>query len=448
MAKQSNVLDFPVVHPHAAGIDIGSRSNWTCIGRGPDAVREFGVFTEDHHELARYFKANGVQTIAMESTGVYWKSLFLLLQAYDFEVILVNATQVKNVKGKKTDVQDCQWIWQLHSVGLLSASFQPDEFTEELRTLNRHRKSLIEGASRCVAKMQKALTLMNIQLPLVLSDIMGKSGQAIIGAILSGQRNAEQLAQLADARVKADQATIAKALTGFYKEQHLFTLQQCWDLYHFHQRQLHQCDARMEQLLQKWAEESGQAELAYTPQKKKYKHKNEPAFAVERYAYQLSDGTDLTAIEGVGRGTVLTLMAEVGIDLYRKFPSAKQFVSWLGLCPNRRLSGGKVLSSKTRKNKHRLAVAFRQAANTAGNQRDTSLSHFFRRIALRKGRKVAITATARKIAVLVYNLLANRQSYQPQDTQHYEQQLRKKKIKDIQRTIRKHHISAAELAIV
>lgn len=268
MANQSKHVHFPLVNPHSAGIDIGSRSNWVCIGQQADAIRHFGVFTEDHHEMARWLQANRVQTIAMESTGIYWKSLFLILQAYGFEVILVNASQVKNVKGKKTDVKDCQWIWQLHSVGLLSASFQPDEFTEELRTINRHRKSLIEGASRYVAKMQKALTLMNIQLPIVLSDITGKSGQAIISAILSGERDGRRLAQLADPRVKADKATIAKALTGYWHEQHLFTLDQCWQMYHFHQKQISQCDTRIEDLLQAKVEQTGQRELVYAPKKK------------------------------------------------------------------------------------------------------------------------------------------------------------------------------------
>lgn len=269
MAKSSKHLPFPMVNPHAGGIDIGSRINWVCIGQGSDCIRSFGVFTQDHHDMAAWLKSNGVQTIAMESTGFYWKSLFLILQSYGFEVILVNASQVKNVKGKKTDIKDCQWIWQLHSVGLLSASFQPDEFTEQLRTINRHRKSLIEGASRYVAKMQKALTLMNIQLPVVLSELMGKSGQAIIQAILKGQRDGKRLAQLADPRVKADQATLVKALTGYWHEQHLFTLEQCWHMYQFHQQQISQCDARIEELLQDKSVQTGQQELVYTPPKKK-----------------------------------------------------------------------------------------------------------------------------------------------------------------------------------
>ena len=268
MAKSNRSAKFQVVHPNAAGIDIGSRSNWVSIGEASDHIREFGVFTEDHHELARWLKLHKVKSVAMESTGFYWKSLFLILQSYGFEVILVNARHVKNVKGKKTDVQDCQWIWQLHRVGLLSPSFQPDEFTEELRTINRHRKSLIEGASRYVAKMQKALVLMNIQLPVVLTDITGKSGQAIISAILAGQRDGKKLAELADPRVKADRATITKALTGYWHAQHLFTLRQSWQMYQFHQSQISECDAQIESLLKAKVEQSGQQELVYEPEKK------------------------------------------------------------------------------------------------------------------------------------------------------------------------------------
>lgn len=447
MAKQSDSLSFSMVNPQAAGIDIGSRINWTCIGPKSDDIRSFGVFTEDHHEMARWLQSHQIKTIAMESTGFYWKSLFLILQSYGFEVVLVNAAQTKNVKGKKTDIKDCQWIWQLHSVGLLCASFQPDEFTEELRTINRHRKSLIEGASRYVAKMQKALTLMNLQLPLVLSDITGKSGRAIIEAILAGQRDGDQLAKLADPRVKADKATIAKALTGYWHEQHLFTLEQCWQMYKFYQKQISQCDTRIEALLQTKAEQTGQNELVYTPpQKKKYKRKNDPDFEVAQYAYQFSDGIDLMAIDGVGRTTILTLMTEVGLDLDQKFPSAKHFTSWLGLCPNKKVSGGRVLSSKTRRNKHHLALAFRQAANSVGNQKDTALSGFFRRIAFRKGRKAAITATARKIAVITYQMITKQQAYLPQDLEQYQQKLRNKKIKDIQRTMKKLQIEASEIA--
>lgn len=270
MSKQS--LSFSLVNPHAAGIDVGSRSHWVCVGEGADCIREFGVFTHDTYEMIALLEEYLVKTVAMESTGFYWKPLFLMLQAHGFEVYLVNAGHTKNVRGKKTDVSDCQWIWQLHSVGLLQASFQPDDFTEELRTYARHRRYLVQGASRQVAKMQKALTVMNIHLPVVLSDITGKSGRDIIGAILGGERDGGKLAHLADPRVKADKQTIARALTGSWQPQHLFELRQAWDMYHFHQKQIAECDTCMEKILQQKVEQTGQAELVYEPKKKAPPH--------------------------------------------------------------------------------------------------------------------------------------------------------------------------------
>lgn len=267
MAKKK--LDFPLVNDHAAGIDVGSRFHVVSHGKQKGQTKQFGVFTEELHQLCQWLQSKSVKTIAMESTGFYWKQLFVMLQSYGFEVYLVNASFTKNIRGKKpSDMADSQWIWQLHSVGLLPASFQPDEFTEELRTYVRHRKSLIEGASRYVSKMQKALILMNIQLPIVLSDITGKSGRAIIKAILDGQRDGLKLAQLADKRVKADKQTLAKALTGQWQDQHLFELRQCWEMYHFHQTQIEQCDQRIEALLESKVETSGQNELYYDPKKK------------------------------------------------------------------------------------------------------------------------------------------------------------------------------------
>ena len=266
MAKRT--VKFSMVNPHAAGVDVGSKSHWVCAGDGKEFISEFCVFTEDLHRMAKWLKSLEIQTIAMESTGFYWKSLFLLLQDYGFEVILVHAAHIKNVRGKKTDVKDCQWIWQLHSAGLLSASFQPDTFTEAVRTYTRHRRSLIEGAARYISKMQKAMVRQNIHLSVVLTDITGKSGQAIIAEILKGERDSKKLAALADYRVKADKSTIAKALTGHWKVAHLFELQQAWDTYHFYHSQIATCDQQIEQLLQKEIERKGQNDLVYEGQKK------------------------------------------------------------------------------------------------------------------------------------------------------------------------------------
>lgn len=269
MANSRSKVSFQLVNPHAAGIDVGSKSNWVCVGEGKDQVREFGVFTEDHHALAKWLQSHQVKTIAMESTGIYWKPLFLVLQAYGFELLLVNASHVKNVRGKKTDMSDCHWIWQLHRAGLLQGSFQPDEFTEELRTYNRHRQNLIEGAAQQISRMQKALVLMNLQLPVVLTDITGKSGQAIIQAILNGERDGHKLAALADGRVRASKEKIAKALNGQWHKQQLFVLQQSWDHYHFYQKQIKVCDQQIEQQLLARSEQTGQHELVYEPVKKK-----------------------------------------------------------------------------------------------------------------------------------------------------------------------------------
>lgn len=446
MSKPKQSVSFSLINANAAGIDIGSKSNWVCVGEQEEQTRQFGVFTDDHHDLAKWLEFHNVKTIAMESTGIYWKPLFLILQAYGFEVLLVNATHIKNVRGKKTDISDCQWIWQLHRAGLLKGSFQPDEFTEELRTYNRHRQSLIEDAARCISRMQKALILMNIQLPVVLTDITGKSGQAIIGAILNGQRDPKSLAALADYRVKASQEEIIKALTGQWHKQQLFTLRQAWELYHFYEKQIRECDTQIDLLFKEKTKQTGQRELVYAPSKKKERSKNAPALDLGTYAYQLCDGVDLLQIDGVGYNLVMTLAAEVGFNLTKDFGSAKQFASWLSLSPNKRITGGKVLSSKSKKNKNRLAYAFRQAANAAGRQKESVLGNFFRRISYRKGRKVAITATARKMAVIVYHMIANNQGFVPQGVEEYQQKVRVQKIKYLQKEILKLGVNPTELA--
>lgn len=279
MAKVQAPIEFTVLNPHAGGIDVGSRSHWVSTGCGEGQSKEFGVFTKDLHSLCQWVKAQGVNTIAMESTGFYWKQLFVMLQSYDVEVYLVNASYTKNIRGRKpSDLSDSQWIWKMHSVGLLPASFQPDDFTEELRTYTRHRKRLIEGASQCDNRMQKCLTLMNIQLPVVLSDITGKSGMAIIEAILSGERDGKKLAQLANDRVKTDKATIAEALTGFWRADHLFELEQHWQMYHYHRQQLDTCDEKIDALLDARVHQTNQIELVYEPQKKNGGKRMRPHF--------------------------------------------------------------------------------------------------------------------------------------------------------------------------
>lgn len=266
--KSAKKVYFPLINSHACGIDVGSRSHWVCVGPGQKDVREFKVFTEDLHELCRWLQSYNVETVAMESTGFYWKSLFLLLQSYGFEVFLVNARHTKNMRGKKTDISDCQWIWQLHCAGLLTNSFQPDDFTEELRTYVRQRKYLIKGATRYIAKMQKSMVLMNVHLSVVLSDITGKSGLRIINAILSGQRNGEALAKLADRRVKADFETISKALQGSWREGHLFELKQSKEMYDVYRNKIAECDVAIEKILREHVKTTGKEELVFNGKKK------------------------------------------------------------------------------------------------------------------------------------------------------------------------------------
>lgn len=370
--------------------------------------------------------------------------MFLLLQSYDFEVLLVNAYHIKTI-GKKTDVKDAQWIWRLHTAGLLQGSFQPDEFTEQLRTYNRQRQSLIQEASRHINKMGKSLVLMNLHLPVVLRDITGKSGQQIIKAILDGERDGKALAALADYRVKKSKATIAKALTGIWHEEHLFTLQQSWEMYEYLQKQIQSCDEKIEKLLRQKVESTGQNDLDYAPEKKKRPAKNAVNIEIERYAYQLTDGIDLMEIEGVGVNTIMTLIAEVGLDLKEKFPTANHFASWLGLTPNRKITGGKVISNKSKKNKHPLATAFKQAANAIGNRKDGALNNFFRRIAFKKGRRKAITATARKLSVIIYNMLVHKQAFQPALLQNQQNRIRQVKIRSIQKIAKEYDIDLKDV---
>lgn len=367
------------------------------------------------------------------------------MQQSRFEVILINARHLKNVKGKKTDVVDSKWIQMLHSLGLLEASFQPDNFTEEIRTYTRHRKSLIDTSSRYITKMNQALTLMNIQVGTVIADLSGKSGQSIIKAILAGERDAKKMAALADIRVKASPETIEKSLVGNWREEHLFELQQSYDLYHFYWEKIRECDSKIEKLLVQSVLGTTVEVTSYKSLKKKKKNKNDPGFKVEKYAYQLTGGIDLMAIDGVNVSTILSLISEIGKDL-SKFPSAKHFSSWLRLAPNNKKTGGKVIKSHTPKKKNNFALALMSAANAIGLGKGP-LSGFFKKITLKKGRVAAIIATARKLSVIIYNMLVNKQqfNYQLANPQLSE---RDNKLSHIKRQMKKWNISQEELSIV
>lgn len=452
--KKDTTKDYesmPVVHQHAAGIDVGSKSHFVCIGQHEGGVREFGCYTRDLQELCDWLKDNQIKTVALESTGSYFRPLLILLQANGLNPILVNGKYTKNVKGKKTDVMDCQWIQKLHSMGMLEGSFIPDLFTETLRQYCRHRCSLIEDAAGYISKMQKALRMTNIRLDSALTDILGVSGIAIIKAILKGERNPETLASLADFRVKKSKEEIALALTGDWREEYLFELKQSYEVYLYFQEKIKECDQEIERLLNVKVEDNekidGEARLEYNGKSKPVSKKNDLKIDIAKLSYQLSGGVDLFQIEGIGKGTIMTLLSETGIKM-EAFPDAKHFSSWLHLSPNNKKTGGKVFSRRTQKGKNRLADALRHAANSVGNKKKGSLRHFFKRIEMRKGRVAAITATARKLAVIIYNMLTKVEVYRPLDQTEYLNKIRTNQIRSLQKKINQLKVIPEELHFV
>lgn len=434
-------LSLEVIHPHCAGIDVGSRFHMVAIGQGKEDVRKFGVFTEDHQHLISWLRSNGIVSVAMESTGSYWQTLFDALQEAGFEAILVNGNHVKNVKGKKTDVQDCTWIQKLHSLGLLSGSFLPQVELQKLRTYYNHRQYLVNQTTRYVNKMQKAMRLMNIRLEVVLNDIMSKSGRAIIEAILQGERDPEKLAGLANYRVKKSKEEIAKSLEGNWRDDLLYELEDCLSLYDQYCARIKSCDHHFESKIVQLNKDS--EPITSRPTKRKVASKFSPDFNVERLAHQYF-GVNLCEIGGVSHNTVLCMMTHMGHDI-NKFPTSKHFCSWLRLCPNNKISGGKILSSRTPKGKNRLAIAIRQAANSVGNHKNHPMASFFKRIAFRKGREAAVTATARKLAVTFYHMITKKQDYAPFNYENHSEQMRNRQIQALKRKIFSLNLGQEEL---
>lgn len=380
--KTDRYEKMPVVHSAAAGIDVGSRSHFVAIDQNKEDVKEFGVFTEDLHELCKYLVAAGRTTVALESTGSYWQPLFVLLQQYNLNPILVNGKFTKNVKGRKTDVQDCQWIQKLHTMGMLEGSFLPDLFTEKIRQYYRHRQTLVDDAASFINKMQKALRLINIRLDSVLRDVMGRSGKDIIEAILKGERDPKVLASLVQPTVKASKAEIISALTGDWREEYVFELKQCYEIYQHYHKKIDECDETIKKLLTEEIErkqkEENLAKAVGIKIKKKKARKNEARINVQQLAVDLTGGVDISSVEGVGLGLVLCIIAETGLDL-KSFPTAKHFSSWLGVAPDIKKTGGKVISTRTRKGKGRLAKAFMYSANAIGNMKTGAIWFIFLR---------------------------------------------------------------------
>lgn len=419
-----------VVNRYAAGIDVGSRFHYVAIGQKAEDVKKFGVYNEDLKQLLDWLKENKITTVAMESTGTYWQSLFAFLQQGGLEVYLCNGKFTKNIKGRKTDVQDCQWIQKLHSLGLLTSSFLPDLATEQLRTYCRHRSSLLETSAMTTQKMQKYLRLLNLRLDVVVKDVCGLTGLLIIEAICKGETNPEVLASFRHGNCHKSEQEIAKALQSNGREDYLFGLQQEFDLYKTLQSKIEDCDLAMAKLLAEQinADETKKSLQAESKPHKKV-NKNAPKnMDLNQLSYQYFDGVDLMCIEGVSHGTVIALMSEVGSEGIKKFETAKQFTSWLRLCPNTKISGGKVLSKKIAKGSNRLKIALRQAANAIGKLKDTHLSDFFNRISYRRGRAAAVSATARKLAVIIWNMIVKHVPYNPPSQYLFLDQKRKMKL--------------------
>lgn len=423
-------LSMEVVNPHAAGIDVGSRSHFVAIGQAITDVKEFGVYDCDLQNLVKWLLTNKITTVAMESTGTYWQNLFTVLQNAGLEVILCNGKFTKNIKGRKTDVQDCQWIQKLHTLGLLTGSFLPDEETEKLRTYCRHRTSLIGLAADTTKKMQKYLRLLNLRLDVVVKDVTGLTGLTIIEAICNGETDPYILASYRNGNCKKTEEEIAKALFGNGRQDFLFALKQEFELYKNYQEKIDKCDVAIERLIKDWINKDEEKKNLKTDQKPhKRVNKNAPKnFDLNQVAYQYFNGIDLMSIEGVSHSTVIALMSEVGYEGMKKFNSSKQFASWLKLCPNTKISGGKILSSKIPKGSNRLKIALRQAANAIGNLKDTHLSNFFHRVSFRRGRTAAISATARKLAVIIWNMIVKKVPYSPPTQYLFLDQKRKLKL--------------------
>ena len=408
------------MHPDAAGIDVGASQIWVAVpsDRHARPVQVFPTFSHDLYRLADFLRDCGIRTVAMESTGVYWIPLYNILEARGLEVYLVNAERVKHVPGRKSDCQDCQWLQELHTYGLLADSFHPEPTIRVLRSYLRHRNHLGQEMCQQVNRMHKALVLMNLQLHLVLSDITGMTGMAILKAILQGERDPVRLASLKQPGVKSSQEEIAKALEGTYQEDHLFCLQQAVEAYEFYQRQTEACDRQIEALLNRLETKKGREEL---PPGKRKSQGNTPAFDVRGRLFEIS-GADLTQIEGINHLSALVIVSEIGLDV-SAFPSVKHFTSFLGLAPQRDISGGKVLKGKGRSRRkvvHRVAQVLRMAASTLQRSQGY-MGAYFRSMKARLGPVKAVKATARKLAEHVYYLLKYGKEYRKRTAEEYEQ---------------------------
>jgi transposase len=431
-----NAVNLPLINPNAAGIDIGDTIHAVAVPADRDeaSVRSFGTMTCDLEAIASWLHHCGVDTVAMESTGVYWKPLFSLLVQSGFEVYLVNAKQVRNVSGRKNDEDDARWIQKLHSCGLLKSSYLPDNEQEALRTLVRHRKTLLLDRCRCVFRMQKALEMMNVKLHTLIRDITGKTGLLIIEAILTGERTSENFLSCIDSHIKADRAAVLKSLQGNWRDEQLYLLADCYACYKYYTERIAACDVAIEGQLQHYL---SQLLPGVQPEREsvltKKATKNKQGFNTYSYLKAIL-GVDVMAIYGISNIAALEIFAETGTDM-SKWPSAKHFVSWLNLCPNNKISGGKLISSMLLKKRPNAASqAFRNAAN-AVQRSDHWLGDYFRRMKAKGGNKYATVATANKIATIYYKMVSCQQDFKPVELVSYQQKYKQAKIFYLERKL-------------
>ena len=432
---QSEDLSLEVLHPDAAGIDIGNESHYVAVpsSRDNQPVRRFGCTTTELKAMATWLKQCGIRTVAMQSTGVYWIAVYDILENAGLEVYLVNARDTKNLPGRKSDVQESQWLMKLHTYGLLRNSFRPSQEVRTMRTYWRQRNDLVQAAARQIQRMQKALTQMNVQLANVLSDVSGVTGQAIIKAILKGERDPHKLAALRDYRVKANEQQIAQSLEGHWQPDLLFVLKQEQDGYEFCQKQMAECDRQLAQYLQQREDRSHGAPLPEEKRKgrlRKTKKGNTPQFDMREGLFRMT-GTDLTRIDGIDVMTATTVISETGYDM-SKWQTDNHFVSWLRLCPDNRISGEKIIGKGRLRTNNRATIALKMAASTL-RKSDTYLGAQFRRLRTKLGPPCAIKAMAAKLARLVYHMLRDGMQFVDRGAQFYEAQHRNLQIKSLKR---------------
>lgn len=430
---------LPVFNPRAAGIDIGDTLHCVAIndGNGGHEVKTTSAFTCDLYEIVDYLKSNGVTTAAMESTGVYWLALYLMLEDAGIEVYLVNAKHVKNVTGRKKDDTDAIWIQKLHTCGLLQKSFQPDNEIRLLRSYTRQRKNLILLGADAVRRMQKALELMNIKIHTVISDILGKTGMKMVKAIIAGERDPQILSTLCDPRIKASQEEIMKSLQGIWKEEYLFMLEQAVENYEFHQKQIKSCEEKIKHQLLKQVAIIKEGDITCIEEslKKKSKSKvkkNQFDFAISPYLIAIA-GVDLCKIPGISEVTALEFISEVGVDM-SKWKSAKHFAAWLNLAPNTKITGGKIISSKMMKKKNKAGQYLRQAASCLSTNK-TPIGDYYRRMRARLGGRGAALTTANKLSRVIYTMLLKKTEYNPGMMIDNQEKFKEEKIKKLEKQL-------------